>query len=232
MAPPVVHQRARGRDRQQRGIDGFALQRSGGIRQRLQRQHFHLAELETVFVGEQAERIVEAGADLRHRHAFAGEILWRLQPGGIGIVAGEIADQGIAGLLAAHAADHLQRALAGEIIEPRGEGGDAEIDVARGGRHRDRLRRVEEFQLDVEPGLAEIALVLRDEHRRRRRQPEHADLGLQRIVGAREPARGHRQQASEREPRKTLSSAPPPSSVVSNVRRRLYSPRAPADPAR
>jgi len=38
---------------------------------------------------------------------------------------------------------------------------------ARGGRHRDRLRRVEEFQFDLEAGLAEIALVLRDEYRRR-----------------------------------------------------------------
>ena len=131
---------------------------------------------------------MEAGADLRHRDALAGEILWRLQPGGVGVVAGEIADQGIAGLLAAHAADHLQRALAGEIIEPGGERRDAEIDVARGGRHRDRLRRVEEFQLDIEPGLAEIALVLRDEDRRRRRQPEHADLRLQRLIGARRRA--------------------------------------------
>jgi hypothetical protein len=52
--------------------------------------------------------------------------------------------QGIAGFLAAHAADHLQRALAGQIVKPRGEGGDAEINVARRGRHRNRLRRVEE----------------------------------------------------------------------------------------
>ena len=149
----IVDQLARGRGRQQRGIDGLAFQRGGRIRQRLQRQHFDVAELETVFVGEQAERIVKAGAGLRHRDALAGEILWRLQPGGIGVVAGEIADQGIAGLFAAHAADHLQRALAGEIIEPGGEGGDAEIDIARGGRHRDRLRGVEEFQLDIEPGV-------------------------------------------------------------------------------
>ncbi len=129
---------------------------------------------------------MKAGADLRHRDALAREILWRLQAGGIGVVAGEIADQGIAGLLAAHAADHLQRALAGEIVETGGERGDAEIDIARGGRHRDRLRRVEEFQFDIEPGFAEIALVLRDEHRRRRRQPQHADLGLQRVVGPRD----------------------------------------------
>ena len=179
-----VHQLARGRDRQQRRIDGFALQGGGGIRQRLQRQHLHVRELETVFVGEQSQRIVEAGADLGDRDALAREILWRLQAGGIGVVAGEIADQGIAGFFAAHAADHFQRALAREIIETGGERGDAEIDVARRGRDRNRLRGVEEFQFDIESGLTEIALVLRDEHRRRRRQPEHADLGFQRVFGA------------------------------------------------
>src|SRR6201985_3828022 len=116
---------------------------------------------------------MKAGADLRHRDALAGEILWRLQPGSVSVVAGEIADQRIAGLLAAHAADHFQRALAGEIVEARGEGGDAEVDVARGGRNRDRLRRIEEFQLDIEAGVAEVALVLRDEDRRRRRQAQY-----------------------------------------------------------
>src|SRR5438552_720298 len=125
---------------------------------------------------------MEAGANLRHRNALAREILWRLQPCSISVVAGEITDQGIAGLLAAHAADHLQRALAGKIVEAGGKGGNAEIDVAGGGRDRNRLRRVEKFQLDIEPGLAEIALVLRDKHRRRRRQAEHADLRLQRIT--------------------------------------------------
>src|SRR5947199_2693762 len=115
---------------------------------------------------------MKARSHLRYRDALAREILWRLQAGGVGVIAGEIADQWIARLLAAHAADHLQRALAGEVIKPRGEGRYPKIDIARGGRDRDRLRGIEEFQLDIEPGLAEITLVLRDEHRRRRRQPE------------------------------------------------------------
>src|SRR6266446_103992 len=101
---------------------------------------------------------MKAGADLRDRDAFSREILRRLQTRGIGIIAGEIADQRIARPLAAHAADHLQRALAGEVIEPRGEGGYPKIDIARGGRNRDRLRRIEEFQFDIESGLAEVAL--------------------------------------------------------------------------
>jgi hypothetical protein len=60
------------------------------------------------------------------------------------------------------------------------------------------LRRIEKFQLDIEPGFAEIALILRDEHRRRGRQAEHADLRLQRIIGPRNPACRQRQQARER----------------------------------
>src|SRR2546423_4752530 len=101
---------------------------------------------------------MKAGADLGDRDAFSREIPRRLQTGGIGIIAGEIADQGKTRLLAAHAADHLQRAFAGEVIEPRGEGCYPKIDIARGGRNRDRLRGIEEFQLDVETGLAEITL--------------------------------------------------------------------------
>ncbi|MGY3471404.1 hypothetical protein ACVW0I_008275 [Bradyrhizobium sp. LM6.11] len=155
----------------------------------MQRHDLHLGELETIFVSEQAERIVKGRADLRHRHALAREILRRLQTARIGVVAGEIADQGITGLLAAHAADHLHHALAGEIVETSGESGNAEIDVARGGGHRDRLRRIEEFQLDVEAGFAEIALVLRDEDGRGGRQAEHADPGLKRVLG---PGRAHR----------------------------------------
>jgi hypothetical protein len=49
----------------------------------------------------------------------------------------------------------------------RGERGDTEIDVARGGGDRDRLCGIEELQLDVEPGITKITLVLRDEDRRR-----------------------------------------------------------------
>src|SRR5204862_1314230 len=122
---------------------------------------------------------MEAGAGLGHRHALAGEIAGRFEPTGIGIIAGEIANERITRLLAAHAANHFQRALAREIIKTGGERSDAEIDIARCGGDRDRLRGVEKFQFDVETGLAKIALVLRDEHRRRRRQPEHADSGLQ-----------------------------------------------------
>src|SRR5947209_14551342 len=59
---------------------------------------------------------------------FRSEVLRRFQSGCVGIVAGEIADQGITGLLAAHAADHLQHALAGEIVESGRESGDAEIN--------------------------------------------------------------------------------------------------------
>src|SRR5438270_1294889 len=114
---------------------------------------------------------MEARSHLRYSDALAREILRRLQAGGVGVIAGEIADQGIAGLLAAHAADHLQRALAGEVVETRRESRDAEIDIARRGGDRNGLRRIEEFQLDIEPGIAAIALILLDEHRRGRRQP-------------------------------------------------------------
>src|ERR1700756_5513169 len=103
---------------------------------------------------------MEARADLRHRGPLAGEILRRLEPSRIGVVAGEIADQGIARFLAAHAADHFQRALAGEVVEPGGEGSDADIDIARGGGDRNRLRCIEEFQLYIQPSFTEIALVL------------------------------------------------------------------------
>jgi hypothetical protein len=76
-------------------------------------------------------------------------------------------DQGKAGSFVAHAADHFQRALAGEIVEAGRQGCDAEIDIARCRRNRDRLGRVEEFQFDVEARVAKITLVLRDENRRR-----------------------------------------------------------------
>src|SRR5260370_42605755 len=114
---------------------------------------------------------MKAGAGLGDREAFSREIFWRLQARGIGVVAGEIADQRIARLLAAHAADHFQRSLAGEVIKPRCKGGYPKIDIARGGRNRDRLRGIEEFQFDIESGLAKGALVLLNEYRRRRRQP-------------------------------------------------------------
>src|SRR5437588_9969434 len=99
---------------------------------------------------------MKARSHLRYRDALAREILWRLQAGGVGVIAGEIADQRIAGLLAAHATDHFQRTLAGEIVETRRESRDPEIDIARGGGNRNGLRRIEEFQLDIEPGGAKV----------------------------------------------------------------------------
>jgi hypothetical protein len=88
--------------------------------------------------------------------------------------------------------------FAGKIVETRGERGDTEIDVARGGGDRDRLCGIEELQLDVEPGITKITLVLRDEDRRRRGQAQHADLYLGRIIRPRDAASHQRQQQSER----------------------------------
>src|SRR5437762_13567006 len=103
---------------------------------------------------------MKAGAGLGHRHALAGEIAGRFEPTGIGIIAGEIANEGIARLLAAHAANHFQRALAREIIKTGGDTSDAEIDIARCGGDRHGLRAAEKFQFDSETALAKIALAL------------------------------------------------------------------------
>src|SRR3982074_3508181 len=54
---------------------GLAVQGRGGIRQRLQRQHLYVSELDPVFVGKQTQRIMEAGTDLRNCNAPAGKIL-------------------------------------------------------------------------------------------------------------------------------------------------------------
>jgi hypothetical protein len=68
-----------------------------------------------------------------------------------------------------------QCALAGLIEQSTGERGDAELDVTRGRRDRDRLRGIEELELDVEPLVAEIAALESDEHRTGGGEPQDAD---------------------------------------------------------
>jgi hypothetical protein len=81
-------------------------------------------------------------------------------------------------LLAGAAGDDLDRVFGAHIVERRGEPGDADRRVAGCDRHRDRLGRVEEHEIDVEPLLREIALGLRDECARRSGGPGGRDGDL------------------------------------------------------
>ena len=65
------------------------------------------------------------------------------------------------------AANDLQRAPAGQVEEPAGQRRDPDIDIARHRRRRDRLRRLEKFELRVEPLLREIAALHCEVERRR-----------------------------------------------------------------
>ncbi len=61
------------------------------------------------------------------------------------------------------------------LKSPAGERRDADVDVAGGDRHRDRLRGVEEAQRHVEAGLAGVALLMRDEDRAGGGEAQHAE---------------------------------------------------------
>jgi hypothetical protein len=83
-----------------------------------------------------------------------------------GFVGGEDGGAFVAFLLMQGAADDLQRAFPGEVEEPSGQRGDADIDVAghRGGG--DRLGRLKEAEGQIDALVAEITTLPRDVERR------------------------------------------------------------------
>ena len=135
-----------------------------------------ILQRDVVFLGGEAEIVMELRADLRHCHGLARELFQRREARVIGAVRGDVAGILEAGHLAIAAGDDPQDALAGEAVERGRHAGAAEIDVARGRRDRDRLRRIEEHDLRVEPFIAEIAALVGDEDRPDREGLHDADL--------------------------------------------------------
>ena len=116
------------------------------------------------------------------RDALAGEILDRAHariPGRVGDGDG---NELVARPLGALRRDHLQPALGGEIVEARGEGGHAEVGVARHDGERRLGRGGEVLDREVEARLLEPALLERDEDRPRRGQPQQRDRRLGEVL--------------------------------------------------
>ena len=112
---------------------------------------------------------------------MAGKFRGRGQAGGIGFLGDQDGRALVAALLVQPAADHLQRALLGEVEEAAGQRGDADIDVARYRGRGDRLRGLEEAECEVDALVTEVAAFLGDVERRGRERVEQAKT--QRIGG-------------------------------------------------
>ena len=93
--------------------------------------------------------------------AWPGERRASAGPASQALLARDVGDELVAGLDPRLAGDDLERAAAGQVVEARGEPGHSEIEIARRHRERDRLRRLEEAQLDFEPFGGEKAAALR-----------------------------------------------------------------------
>ena len=127
-------------------------------------------------LGEQPEAVVEGGSDLRDRGRVAGQVLDAPEPGLGRLAARHHGDELVARLLARLGGHDLQRALAREVVEAGREPRDPDVDVARHRRDRDRLRGLEEAQLNVEALPGEEARILRQEDGPGTRELEDAEL--------------------------------------------------------
>ena len=100
---------------------------------------------------------MEGRADLRDAEALAGKILDAAET----LFIGRVGDQQRISLeafrLLALGRDDLQLALTGEVVEATGEGGDAVVHVAGHDSHRNGLRRLEIFQVDLDALILEVA---------------------------------------------------------------------------
>jgi len=127
----------------------------------------------------QVAPFVRIGFPFNHKTRPApGEVVdpaQTLLPGGVG---GEDSVAFVALGLLRLRSDDFEAALAGEIEQAGGEGGEPEVDIAGHHRDRDRLRRVEKLKLEIEPLLFEVAFLDRNEQRPRRHEPQDADSGL------------------------------------------------------
>src|SRR6185437_16368237 len=130
---------------------------------------------DTVFFGDQGETVLRRIADLGHPGGTAREIFAGFQPGRPSLVGGDQRVGLKARRLMDETADDAQRTLAREIVETAGEGGRAEIEIARGDAEDQRLLRRERHQLDIEAFSGEVTLVLRDEDGRRSDRFENAE---------------------------------------------------------
>jgi len=132
---------------------------------RLQRQHFYVGELETVFVGASSPRwatheshptCVTCDGSLSRRYPFASSARR------IGVIAGEIANQGIPAfcLFMPPITFRLVPCNRRGCRFPR-ECCDAEIDITRSGARPHRLRLIEKLHFDrlFATGLTKINLV-------------------------------------------------------------------------
>ena len=106
---------------------------------------------------------------------MAGQIRKMGEPRLVGVVGDDIGDKMISAFLATLCADDAQRALAGKIVEGRSQSGHADVDVAGDGRDRDRLRRVEEMQIEIDSLGGEIATLGGDKDRARGGELQDAD---------------------------------------------------------
>jgi hypothetical protein len=82
----------------------------------------------------------------------------------------------ITGLFPALGSNGFQSALAGQIVETRGEAGDAGIDITRHDRHGDRGGCLKIFQFDVESLFSKVTHILGDEQGTAGYKPERADI--------------------------------------------------------
>jgi hypothetical protein len=140
-------------------IDLPRSERADDVADALQR---HVFKADALGLGHLRAHVVKRRARLRHRIAPPVKRGGRRHP----VLERRVRDQvflpGDARFLLQRAADHPDRTAIGQRDQRAGHRGDAVIHIARGDRHRHRLRGIEEPQFDVEPGIGEIAPFQRD----------------------------------------------------------------------
>ena len=160
------------------GVDMPALQRRDHVGQGLEPSDVHAVERKARHARQLPDLVMEGRARLGDAQSMAGEIRHAAKSLVISGVGGEhciaLEPPGLFRLRC----DDLQLALARQIEEAAGEGGDAEIHVAGHGGQRDGLRRFEILQGDVEPLFAKIAALHRQKQRARGDVAQHADADL------------------------------------------------------
>ena len=177
----------------------------------LQRHHGDGLGVDAVLARHDLDRIVHRGAGRGHGDALAGEILDRAHAGVPRRLVTAMTLSWIARPLRALRRDHLQPALGREIVETGGEGGHAEIGVARDDGERHLGGGGEVLEREVDARFLEPALLLGDEDRPGRGQPQERDRRLGEILRARGGRQRQRRQRAQRgAARQTMLNHPSP----------------------
>ena len=160
------------------GVDLAGLERPDHRADFLERPDADVLDREAEFFRRDGAHVMEGGADLGHRQRLALQLRRLREPGLIGLLGRQEGHAVDILALVQHAADGLDRALAGKVDETAGDARDGEIRVARGHRNRGRRGGLEEPEFDVQAFLLEIAPFEGDEAGAVRGEAQGADHQL------------------------------------------------------